>query len=74
MAEPDTTKQKKDEAADDEIANRAHIVTPDPEEDPGHPKLGVVDREDAKVDASPKKRTSDNGPLSVGVNFDASEK
>ena len=73
MAEPDSAQHKKDEAGDDEIVNRAHVVTPDPEDDPGHPKVGVVEKDAAKAGLSPKKRTRDTGPLSVGVSFDSSE-
>ena len=72
MAEPDITKHKKEES-DDEIVNRTHTVTPDPDDDPGVPKVGVVEDGAEVAAARPKKRTADNGPMNVGVNFDSSE-
>lgn len=73
MAEPDSTKSKRNKDGDDKVSNRAHIVTPDPDKDPGVPKIGVVRKEEVNVDASPKKRKDDGGPMHVGVNFDAND-
>ena len=76
MAEPDSTKNKQKKAGD-KAANVAHIVTPDPDNDPQSPKLRERSPKDREVDASPKskyRRGDDGGPMHVGVDFDASEK
>ena len=72
MATPDTIKQKQ-KRKDDELANPAHIVTPDPDEDPGTPKIGTISERDRHVDASPKKKKRDYGHLRVGVDFDGNK-
>ena len=72
MATPDTIKHKK-KKEEDELTNRAHIVTPDPDEDPGTPKVGVIREDETKVDASPKKKRDAGGPLHLGVNFDGNK-
>jgi hypothetical protein len=72
MATPDTIKQKQKREGD-ELANPAHIVTPDPDEDPGVPKVGVIREHERKVDASPKKKPRDGGHLRVGVDFDGNK-
>ncbi len=74
MAEPDTTKQKQEKAGE-KIANIAHVVTPDPDKDPGLPKLGTRKVSAADIDTAPTKKKigADTGPMHVGVNFDASD-
>lgn len=70
MAKSDIVESKKKKASDDEIVNRSHTVTPDPKDDKPGPKIGEVEADAEDVDASPKKRRDDTGPMSVGVNFD----
>ncbi|MCB9385332.1 MAG: hypothetical protein H6509_12005 [Bryobacterales bacterium] len=73
MAEPDTIQAKKEKDGDEKISNRAHLVTPDPDKDPGRPKIGVIRKEEVHVDASPRKKKDDSGPMHVGVTFDAND-
>ncbi|MEZ5365568.1 MAG: hypothetical protein R2748_25375 [Bryobacterales bacterium] len=73
MAEPDTIQAKREKDGDDTVSNRAHVVTPDPDKDPGSPKVGVILEDEVHVDASPKKKQDDGGPMHVGVNFDAKD-
>jgi hypothetical protein len=69
MAKSDVIESKKKEANDDEIVDRSHTVTPDPKDDKPGPKIGEVEPGAEDVDASPKKRRDDTGPMSVGVDF-----
>jgi hypothetical protein len=74
MAEPDSTKHKQ-KKSEEEAENVAHVVTPDPDEDPGTPKLGLrkVDARDPATKPKRRANPEPNEPMHVGVNFDSRE-
>lgn len=52
---------------DEKTPNLAHLVTPPPDEDPREPMLGERMIDADEIDASPKIKRKDTGPLRMGV-------